>query len=141
MSFQSKVFRQSKYDRKQHRNDIRKKTKYLVNEPELIPLDEDEPIPTDIMIISGKIYHAPLDDSNKVINLVESRFETPRFDNAYRFPDSCGMVYGTKSKFYSRNHNKLNKKCSNKERSNTRSGNTYSKNYLRTYISKEIESY
>jgi hypothetical protein len=141
MSFQSKAFRQSKFDKKQHRNDIRKKTKYAENEPKLISIDDNENIPSEIIIIGSKVYEGTLEDSNKVINLPEYRFKTPYFDNAYKFPNSYGIVFGYKSKWYSRHHKKLNKKYSNKERKNTRSGNNYSKNYLRTYISNEIESY
>ena len=148
MSLSMKDFSQSKFDRKQHKNElikkyeIKRKLKDMETSPPR-PVLDDEPIPPRIQLVNNAMCHIDKDESNKTIDLDPKEFDTPRFDNMYRYPGMCGCCW-KKSKWYSRHHKTLNKKGSNKDnkkwRNNGNNSNP-SNYYLRNHISQELESY
>ena len=127
MTLSKTDFYQSKFDRKQHKNELIKK--YEIRRK----------------LIDMKFPWKPVsgDESNKTIDLDPKEYDTPRFDNIYRYPAGCGCHW-KKSKWYSRHHKTLNKKGSNKDNKNWRNmsnPSNPSNYYLRNHISQELKYY
>ena len=120
----------SKYDRHQHTNEFIKKYE----------------IRRQLRNTTGWVNTMWREESNKIIDLDPKAFDTPRFDNIYRYPAGCGCHW-KKSKWYSRYHKTLHRKGANKDKKNWRSsarGNPYcnsSSYYLRHHITQELNIY
>ena len=131
-----KDFSHSKYDRHQHPNEFIKKYE-IRRQRNMIKQYEHRKEREKIMGFESE-------ESNKIIDLDPMVFDTPRFDNIYRYPAGCGCHW-KKSKWYSRHHKTIHKKGSNKDKKNWRNNsNPYcnpSNYYLRNHISQELESY